>query len=280
MTIEEARGWFADEIRAVGNLQSDALVAAFARVPREVFLGAGPWQLLRPSDPTAPYHTTPDADPRHLYHDVLVAIDPERRLNNGHPSSLAMWIQAADIRAGDRVLHIGCGVGYYTAILAEIAGPTGSVVGYEVDAGLAARAAAALRPWSTVRVEASDASAPTGPFDAIFVNAGCTHPRPEWLAALAPGGRMVIPLTIHVPSMPLGVGAMLRLERGEPRWPARVISPVGIFDCVNARDPGNEAELQKLAGLGLAAKLAAVVIAPHERGDDCIAHLAGFCLQK
>ena len=280
MTIEEARRWFANEIRAVGQLTSDALVEGFARVPREVFLGDGPWHVLRPSDPTAPYQMTPDADPRHLYHDVLVAIDPERRLNNGHPSSLAMWIQAADIRPGDRVLHIGCGVGYYTAILAEVAGPRGSVVGYEVDERLAARAAAALRPWSTVQVVAGDASAPVGPFDAIFVNAGCTHARPEWLAAVAPGGRMVIPLTIHVPGMSVGVGVMLRLDRGEGRWPARIVSPAGIFDCVNARDAENEAELRKLAGLGAPVTIGAVAVEPHERGDACIAHLPGFCLQK
>lgn len=62
MTIEQARRWFADEIRAVGGLESEPLVAAFARVPREAFLGPGPWQIQIPSDPTAPYRTTSDAD--------------------------------------------------------------------------------------------------------------------------------------------------------------------------------------------------------------------------
>src|SRR6185295_313824 len=121
-------------------------------------------------------------------------------------SALARWIEAAEIQPGDRVLHIGAGLGYYTAILAELAGPTGSVVGYEVDAGLAARAEAALASRPTVRIEAGDASAPIGPFDAIFVNAGCTHPRSEWLAALAPGGRLVIPLTARMPGLPHSIG--------------------------------------------------------------------------
>src|SRR2546430_16349737 len=98
------------------------------------------------SDRPPPPRATPGGAPRHIYHNLLVAIDPARQLHNGLPSALAQWIEAADVRPGDRVLHIGTGPGYYTAVLAELAGPTGSVVGYEVDAALAARAGAALRP--------------------------------------------------------------------------------------------------------------------------------------
>ena len=280
MTIEEARRWYAEEIRAVAHLESEALVAALARVPREAFLGDGPWKIARSFELAAPYRTTVDADPRHVYHNVLIAIDPSRQLHNGMPSALAQWIESADIRPGDRVLHIGTGTGYYTAILSELAGPRGSVVGYEVDAGLAARAQASLAPWPQTRVEAGDASAPVGPFDAIFVNAGCTRPRIEWLAALAPGGRMVIPLTIAMPGLRHAVGAMLRLERRDPRWPVTMISQVGMYPCSNARDPAEEAELRKLAAVIATAKPTAAVLEPHERGEACLAHLAGFCLQK
>ena len=78
-----------------------------------------------------------DADPAHLYHDVLVAIDPARRLNNGQPSYLAFCLDALDLREADCVLHVGCGVGYYTAIAAEVVGPGGRVIGVEIDADLA-----------------------------------------------------------------------------------------------------------------------------------------------
>jgi protein-L-isoaspartate(D-aspartate) O-methyltransferase len=279
MTIEEARRWYAEEIRAVAHLTSDAVIEALARVPREAFIGAGPWQIARSFDHAPHYRTTPDGDPRHLYHNVLVAIDPARQLHNGLPSALAQWIEAAEVRPGDRVLHIGTGPGYYTAVFAELAGPTGSVVGYEVDTALAARAEAALRPWPRVRIEAGDASAPAGPFDAIFVNAGCTHPRAEWLAALAPGGRLVIPLTTHVPGLPHSIGAMLRAERRDPRWPASIVSQCGMYDCTNARDPALEGELRKLVGFTASVKPAAAVVEPHERGAACLVHLPGFCLQ-
>jgi protein-L-isoaspartate O-methyltransferase len=45
MTLEECRRFYADEIRFAGNVQSPALVEAFARVPRETFLGPGPWEI-------------------------------------------------------------------------------------------------------------------------------------------------------------------------------------------------------------------------------------------
>jgi protein-L-isoaspartate(D-aspartate) O-methyltransferase len=82
----------------------------------------------------------PTSDPRDLYHNLLVALDATRALNNGLPGSLARWIQALVLKMGDRVFHLGCGVGYYTAIMAEVVGPDGSVVACEVDSDLAARA--------------------------------------------------------------------------------------------------------------------------------------------
>lgn len=281
MRLEDARRAFAEEIGAVAHLESPALVEAFARVPREAFLGPGPWQIVRSFDRERPYRTTIDADPRHIHHDVLVGIDPARHLNNGQPSALARWIQAADILPGDRILHIGCGTGYYTAIMAELAAPAGRVVAWEVDADLAARARAALAPWAAIDVQTGDASAPGGPFDVIFVNAGATHARPEWLAALAAGGRLLLPLTIHPPQAEVvhGIGIMLRIERREGRWPAAIVSDIGIYDCANARDPANEAALMALAGSGAARRIRAVAIDPHDRGDACLAHMDGFCLQ-
>jgi len=87
--LDAVRQIYAEEIRAVLNVRSPAVVQAFATVPRERFLGPGPWQILAPVPPGCfPYRTTDDADPRHLYHNVLVAIDAARRLNDGQPSFL------------------------------------------------------------------------------------------------------------------------------------------------------------------------------------------------
>ncbi|HKE15202.1 MAG TPA: methyltransferase domain-containing protein [Kofleriaceae bacterium] len=289
-TVDDARRFFAEEIGAVAHLESRALVEAFARVPREAFLGPGPWQIVRAFDIATPYRRSADDDPRHIYHDVGVAIDPARMLNNGQPSALARWIEAAAVAPGDAILHIGCGLGYYTAILSELTGATGRVVACDVDPDLAARAARNLALWPQVEVESSDAASPRGTFDVIFVNAGATRARPEWLGALRPAGRMILPLTVHLPVYPQGIGVMLRIDRAEPgraepgraghAWPARVLSQVGIYDCAGARDPADEAELMKLVGPGVASRIAAVSVDAHARGEACLVHMEGFCVQS
>jgi tRNA A58 N-methylase Trm61 len=53
------------------------------------------------------------------------------------------------IIAGEHVLHLGCGTGYYTAIAAELVGPTGKVTAIEIDAALAQKARAALPALAT-----------------------------------------------------------------------------------------------------------------------------------
>ncbi len=114
LSVEAARQFYADEIRTVANLQSAALVDALASIPREAFLGPGPWDLATP-DPRRPgavvYRKTPDANPRHIYHNVLVAIDASRELNNGHPGTLAACLDALNLAPGETFLHVGCGVG-------------------------------------------------------------------------------------------------------------------------------------------------------------------------
>jgi hypothetical protein len=110
LSAKEARLRYAEELRFAAKLRSRLLIDAFATVPRERFIGPGPWRVLSPMA-MAEYRTTEDADRRHLYHDVLIAIDEERRLNNGQPSLWArMYDQLASSR-GDHVVHVGAGIG-------------------------------------------------------------------------------------------------------------------------------------------------------------------------
>lgn len=311
MTLDTLRRSYAEKIRDTAGVRLEALTDAFATVPRERFLDPGPWQIMQPPPPSpapaaaqldammaafgggpppgaprfdlrALYQTTPDARVEHLYDDVLVAIDPARQLNNGQPSAHARWMDAAAPRPGEAVLHVGCGTGYFTAILAELVGGTGRVVAVELDPGLAARARACLAPWPQVRVEAGDAGRPDGPFDVIYVNAGATHARKEWLAALAEGGRLLLPLTVHLPMFPPehGIGFVVCAERRGARWPVRIVSPVGIFDCAGARDPAAEAQLRRFLRPGAAADLHALCSDGHVRGEHCLVHVDGFCLQS
>jgi len=139
--LVEQRRFFAEEIETLCDLRSRALVEAFATTPRENFLPAGPWIIRSETDYfTGTPRATPDADPRRVYHNVAIAIDAERQLFNGAPSLLGLCIDRLTLQSGDRALHIGCGPGYYSALIGGCVGPTGHVVAIEVDETLAASA--------------------------------------------------------------------------------------------------------------------------------------------
>ena len=84
------------------------------------------------------------------------------------------------------------------------------------------------------------------------MNAGVTHPLAGWLDALAPGGRMMLPLTTQMPSMAptLGKGLVLLVTRDEAdTFAARVITVVAVYSALGIRDP----EMNTRLGLAMSA---------------------------
>src|SRR5260370_11443049 len=165
---------FAKQVMAAAGVEHADVEAGFAAVRREEFLGPGPWQILRWGRGYVP---TPSGDPVYLLTDDVVAILPERHINNGQPSLHAWLMASADPRAGEHVVHIGAGVGYYSANLAHAVRPAGRVTAIEFAPELAARAQADLSALAQGRVVQGDGSA--APFDAaaaIYVNPGATRP--------------------------------------------------------------------------------------------------------
>jgi len=230
--LAERRAAYAREVLALSGTDDHAVEAAFAKVPREAFLGPPPW--LIGSGGTASWSTTGDAAA--LYQDVLVALDRAKGINNGQPSLHARCIAALDLTKQDHVLHVGAGTGYYTAILAELAG---SVDAYEIEQELAAAAIRNLAPWPNVSVHAESATgrALLGA-DAIYVSAGASHPDRFWLDALRDGGRLLFPLTGDE-----RWGGMLLVRRQGHAFAAKFISTCGFIHCVGARDPATAARL-------------------------------------
>ena len=222
--------------------------AAFATVRREHFLGPGPWLMPRWSRRYVP---TPSDDPVYLYQDALVGIVPERDLNNGQPSLHAMLIAAAASRPGQHVVHIGAGVGYYTAILAHMVGESGRVTAIEFDSGLAERVAANFAGQPNVCALPGDgAQIEFDAADVIYVNAGATRPADIWLDRLNDGGRLILPLTSdkgfgeNPENIPIQRrGAVLRIKRRGNEFLAKWISAVAIFPCEGARDAESEQAL-------------------------------------
>jgi protein-L-isoaspartate(D-aspartate) O-methyltransferase len=135
--LKTLRRAYARLVTFLGNSDDSSLEESFANVPREAYVGPGPWQIFQW---TGSYITTPDADPAWLYSDNLIGLDPQRGLNNGQPSAHARWITAATPRPGEHVVHVAAGVGYYSAIMANMVGTSGSVTAIEYDLDLAMRA--------------------------------------------------------------------------------------------------------------------------------------------
>jgi protein-L-isoaspartate(D-aspartate) O-methyltransferase len=286
MNIEECRQFFSEEVRFTANLQSPALVKAFARVPREKFLGPGPWEIASADQRAMSVMAaismsyTPIDDPRQLYHNVVVVLDKAADINNGQPSALARWIDAMDLQLGARAYHLGCGVGYYTAIMAEVVGPGGNVVGSEVQPELAARAQKNLSSYTNVKVAAADGTTfDPGPCDAMLVNAGMTHPLPLWLDRLKDGGRLVMPLTMAATAK-LGVGVMTKITRKGSAFSAEVVTSLAIYSCVSGRDAQRESLLRTAMTTGALMKMKSVRRDAHEKADSCILHAEDACLSS
>ncbi len=284
MTIEECRSFFAQEIRFAANLSTPGLVEAFARVPRDAFLGPGPWHLgsaegraLAAAGLAQLTYVTVD-DPRDVYHNVVVSLDRAKDINNGQPSALGRWIDALALKPGERVYHLGCGVGYYTAIMAEVVGPTGQIVGLELQRDLAERARRNLARYPHARVEAGDgASFDPGDCDAMLVNCGVTHPQPIWLDRLRNAGRLVVPFTVAT-TPTIGQGAMIRIVRADGMYRTELVTALAICSGQTLRDAGLEPQVLNGLKTGRLLKLQSVRRDAHEPGDTCVVHGPDVCL--
>lgn len=274
-----ARQFYAEELQAVCGLESALIVEAFASVPRERFLGPGPWQLCvaAPMPPYYAYRETKDADARHVYHNVAIALDRSRILNNGQPGLLAAWMDWLKMGRDQRVVHIGCGTGYFTAVMAEVTGPSGSVRAIEVDPGLAAKARENLAGYSNVEVIEGNGATLTGPADVIFVNAGVTHPLRAWLDALTDGGRMILPLTVDMSPGGPGRGSALKVTRRADSYEATFGPMVAIYPCAVARDGATQTALQQAMMKFQQGTVKSIRTDPHESDATCWVHTPEVC---
>jgi protein-L-isoaspartate(D-aspartate) O-methyltransferase len=234
--LEAHRYFYANLITASpGAMNNERLKEAFASTPRERFVGRGPWKIFAGGN----YVETPTDDPAFLYQDVVVALAPERRINNGQPVLHAINLAALDVKQGEKVLHVGAGTGYYTAVLARLTGATGTVEAYEIEQDLARKAIENLSHLSNVTVrECSGSEAPLPVCDVIYVNAGATSPLKVWLDAMQANGRLLFPLTpADGPGGMPGAGGMLLVTRsGADRFDARFVCPAMFVPCFGARD--------------------------------------------
>lgn len=274
MTIDDIRAFYASELKSTTRMRSGRLEAAFAKVPRENFVGPGPWRIKSPWG-LGEYWTSEDADPRHVYHDVLIALDAAHGINNGQPSLWAYVFDRLDVHQGEEIIHLGCGTGYYTAILAELTGPTGKVTAIDIEPRLAERARIALAPWPQVSVRHADgAHMALPPTDVIVASAGATHPQLAWLDAIKIGGRLLFPMTVTH-----GPGGMLLATRKTPTtFAARFLSSAAFIGFSGARSEKISKRLLKAFRDDRGANVQSLRCDAHVEDETCWLHGEGWCM--
>ena len=174
-----------DALRDAGRVCSGAVEEALRAVPRHLFL--------------------PGLGLAEAYADEAVAVQFAGGVatsSASQPSMMAIMLEQLDVRPGQRVLEIGAGTGYNAALLARLVGPTGAVTSVDIDEDLVDRAAVHLASAGVEGVELVAADGALGhpagaPYDRIVLTVGSDDVRPEWLAQLAPEGRLLLPLAVR-----------------------------------------------------------------------------------
>jgi protein-L-isoaspartate(D-aspartate) O-methyltransferase len=147
---------------------------------------------------------------------------------NSQPRTVRAMLELLDVHRGQRVLDVGSGSGWTTALLAELVGPTGSVLGLERVADLVVTGAenvqAAGMPWARVRAAVPGVlGAPDeGPFDRVLVSAMATRLPSELVEQLTPDGILVVPVG----------GRMVRVVRDDSAPDGLLLSEHGHYRFV------------------------------------------------
>ncbi|MFL4979457.1 MAG: protein-L-isoaspartate(D-aspartate) O-methyltransferase [Xanthobacteraceae bacterium] len=150
------------------------VLSAMRRVPREGFVTPGLEEFA--------------------YEDSPLPIDEAQTISQ--PYIVALMIEAAEVKRGDRVLDVGTGSGYAAAVLSEIAGEVYTIERHRELAEAAKRRLAKLG-YRNIKVRHGDGTLgwpEAAPFDAILVAAGGPDVPPALKEQLAIGGRLVIPV--------------------------------------------------------------------------------------
>ncbi|MFA4948221.1 MAG: protein-L-isoaspartate(D-aspartate) O-methyltransferase [Candidatus Krumholzibacteriia bacterium] len=162
-----------DQIERRG-VRDPRVLEAMRKVPRELFVG--------------------DADAEYAFYDGPLSIGHGQTISQ--PYIVAYMTEMLAIGSADRVLEIGTGSGYQTAVLAQFAAEVYTI---EIVEELSVRAQELLREmgYSNIHFRAGDGSlgwSEAAPFDSIMVTAAPDRTPERLIEQLADGGRMIVPV--------------------------------------------------------------------------------------
>lgn len=272
METDAARRAYAEEVSVLGGLGDPALLRALVDVDRAAFLPPPPW-LVEHVD--GGYYLVGPERPQVLRHAVAIALDPSRRLNSGNPARIGRFIEALAPQPGQTLLHVGAGLGYFSALLAEMVGREGRILAAEIDPVLAAAARAALADRANVRVEGDALALSLPRLDRIFVSCGLAALPVSWLEALAGDGRMMVPMT---GSMDAGLQLQLEAVPDAARLRATAVSCVMFYPCHGLRDDAAARAFDAALAAGRVPDIRSLRRDPHAPEPACWLHGDGWCL--
>jgi len=192
------------------NIPSETVIRAMEQVPRDLFV---------------------PQDSRHMaYLDLPLSIGEEQTISQ--PYIVAMMTEALELSGGDRVLEIGTGSGYQTAILSALT-PRWRVVSMERVPALMQQARQRLQELGYRNVEVQQAGSSLGcpskgPYDAIIVTAAAPRLPESLLSQLAIGGRLVIPVGT------LSQQELVQARRTDEGLSLRVLGPCRFVPLLGA----------------------------------------------
>jgi protein-L-isoaspartate(D-aspartate) O-methyltransferase len=150
------------------------------------------------------------------------------------PTLIARMVEAAAIAPEDRVLEVGTGYGFQTALLSRLAAEVTSIE-RRADLAAAARANLERAGAAGVKIVIGDGTLghhPGAPYDAIVVSAGAERVPPALAQQLAEGGRLVIPVTGRY-----GEDVYLFVKRDDALRRERLVSPARFVPLVPGVPP-------------------------------------------
>lgn len=195
----------ADELHDAGVLTDPTWRDAFAAIPRHLFVPSFIDEddgVIGPAEDEEQWLGTVYSD-QALLTQTRIHIEDEISTqelptsSSSAPSVMAVMLERLDVKPESRVLEIGTGTGYNTALLCHRLSDA-AVASVDIDPELTSLARTRLRDAGySPALAARDGStgwADHAPYSRIVATCGVTHVPPEWVHQLAEGGRIVAPM--------------------------------------------------------------------------------------
>jgi len=234
-----------DQLKARGLEMAPEIEEAFRAVPREAFLPGIPIERVYSGDAIV---TKSDEQGRPISSSSEVGV-------------MIAMAQLLDVAPGQRILEIGAGTGYNAAVISRLVGDRGAITTIDIDPDVAAEARDHLTRAGFDRVavvtgDGWEGNRPDGPYDRIEVTASVADLSPNWFAALAEGGKIVLPLVLRA-----GMQTVVGLQKTGAELVSTSLVPGGFMPL---RGPGGP-QSQTRTFEGLTVQLADAELGAEDR---------------